>query len=150
MNFNKVILAGNLTRDPQLSYTPSQTAVCEFGMAVNRRYKGADGQQRDDVCFVDCQAWGKTGEIINQYMTKGRPLLVEGRLTYESWENKDGQKRSRLRVTVENFQFLGGQKDDGSQERRPANTNRPAPPNYNDTPPPPPPTDGPTGGKIPY
>jgi len=106
-NFNKVILAGNLTRDPQLSYTPSQTAVCEFGMAINRKFKGGDGQQRDDTCFVDCQAWGKTGEIINQYMNKGKPILVEGRLSYDSWEGKDGQKRSRLRVTVENFQFIG-------------------------------------------
>ena len=108
-NFNKVILAGNLTRDPQLSYTPNQTAVCEFGMAINRKWRGGDGQQREDTCFVDCQAWGKTGEIINQYMSKGRPLLVEGRLTYDAWEGKDGQNRSRLRVTVENFQFLGGQ-----------------------------------------
>jgi len=120
-NFNKVILAGNLTRDPQLSYTPSQTAVCEFGMAVNRRYRSGDGQQREDTCFVDCQAWGKTGEIINQYMNKGKPILVEGRLTYDSWEAKDGSKRSRLRVTVENFQFLGsGEQEGGQQQSRPA------------------------------
>ena len=108
-NFNKVILVGNLTRDPQLSYTPNQTAVCEFGMAVNRKWRGKDGQQNEDTCFVECQAWSKTGEIINQYMSKGRPIFVEGRLTYSSWEGKDGQKHSRLRVTVENFQFLGGQ-----------------------------------------
>lgn len=101
-NFNKVILAGNLTRDPQLSYTPSQTAVCEFGMAINRKWKDTN-----EVCFVDCQAWGKTGEIINQHMSKGRPLLVDGRLTFDAWEGKDGKKHSRLRVTVENFQFLG-------------------------------------------
>ena len=134
-NFNKVILAGNLTRDPQLSYTPSQTAVCEFGMAVNRRYRGSDGQQREDTCFVDCQAWGKTGEIINQYMSKGRPILVDGRLTYDSWEGQDGKKRSRLRVTVENFQFLGsgggggggggGQGGGGYQQQQ---QRRPAPP----------------------
>ncbi len=127
-NYNKVILAGNLTRDPQLSYTPSQTPVCEFGMAINRRYRGGDGQQREDTCFVECQAWGKTGEIINQYMSKGRPLLVEGRLTYDAWEGKDGQRRSKLRVTVENFQFLGGGGGGGQggggyqqqQQRRPA------------------------------
>jgi len=125
-NFNKVILAGNLTRDPQLNYTPSQTAVCEFGLAINRRYRGGDGQQRDDTCFVECQAWGKAAEIINQYMSKGRPLLVEGRLTYDSWEGKDGQKRSKLRVTVENFQFLGSGQGGGGgggyqqQQRRPA------------------------------
>ena len=106
-NFNKVILAGNLTRNPELKYTPTQTAVCEFGMAVNRKFKSADGQQKEDACFVDCQAWGKTGEIITQYCTKGSPILIEGRLTYDSWEDKQGQKRSRLRVTVENFQFIG-------------------------------------------
>ena len=114
-NFNKVILAGNLTRDPQLSYTPTQVAVCDFGMAVNRKYKGGDGQQREDTLFVDCQAWGKTGEVINQYMTKGKPLLVEGRLTYDSWEGKDGQKKSRLRVTVEKFEFMG---DGGGQQKQ--------------------------------
>lgn len=120
-NFNRIILAGNLTREPELKYTPSQTAVCEFGMAVNRKYKGGDGQQKEDVCFVDCQAWGKTGEIINQYMNKGKPILVEGRLSYDSWEGKDGQKRSRLRVTVENFQFIGqGEQDEQAQQPRAA------------------------------
>ena len=113
-NFNKVILAGNLTRDPQLSYLPSKTPVVEFGMAINRRWRSQDGQQREETCFVDCRAFGRTAEIINQYMAKGRPILVDGRLTYDAWEGKDGQKRSRLRVTVENFQFLGtGQNRDG-------------------------------------
>ena len=129
-NFNKVILAGNLTREPELKYTPSQMAVCEFGMAVNRKYKGGDGQQKEDVCFVDCQAWGKTGEIINQYMNKGKPILVEGRLSYDSWEGKDGQKRSRLRVTVENFQFIGGAPDEqgGGQRQAPPQRQQQAPP----------------------
>jgi len=151
-NFNKVILAGNLTRDPQLSYTPSQTAVCEFGMAVNRRYKGSDGQQREDTCFVDCQAWGRTGEVINQYLSKGRPILVEGRLTYDAWEGKDGQKRSRIRVTVEKFEFLGGQGGGGQgggnqQQRRSA----PPQPSYDDAPEPAPPDeDGPGGDNIPF
>jgi len=112
-NFNKVILAGNLTRDPQLSTTPSGTNVVEFGLAVNRKWRGQDGQQREDTCFVDCTAFGKTGEIINQYMRKGRPLLVEGRLHYSAWEAKDGTKRNKLRVVVENFQFLGGRDDAG-------------------------------------
>ena len=107
-NYNKVILAGNLTRDPQLSYTPSQTPVVEFGMAINRRWRGQDGQQRDETCFVDCSAFGRTAEVINQYMKKGRPILVEGRLNFSSWEDKEGQKRSKLRVVVEQFQFLGG------------------------------------------
>jgi len=120
-NFNKVILAGNLTRDPQLSYTPSQTAVCEFGMAINRKWK-----DKEETCFVDLQAWGKTGETINQYCSKGSPLLVEGRLTFDQWEGKDGQRRSRLRVTVENFQFLGGRQD--SQGEAPHGQRQPAPP----------------------
>ena len=106
-NFNKVLLIGNLTRDPQLSYTPSQTAVVEFGLAVNRNWTGQDGQKKEETCFVDCTAFGKRAETINKYLTKGRPVLVEGRLTFSSWTAQDGTKRSRLRVTVENFQFLG-------------------------------------------
>lgn len=105
-NFNKVLLMGNLTRDPQLSYTPNQTAVVDFGLAVNRRWTGKDGQDRNEVCFVDCRAFGRLAENINKYLTKGRPLFVEGRLTFDSWTAQDGSKRSRHRVTVENFQFL--------------------------------------------
>jgi single-strand DNA-binding protein len=105
-NFNKVILLGNLTRDPQLSYTPSQTAVVDFGIATNRRWTGQDGQPRNETCFVDCRAFGKTAENINKYCKKGRPLMVEGRLTYDSWTGQDGAKRSKHRVTVENFQFI--------------------------------------------
>ena len=117
-NFNKVFLLGNLTRDPQLSYTPSQTAVVDFGIATNRKWKGADGQQKEEVCFVDCRAFGRTAENINKYCQKGRPLLVEGRLTYDSWTGQDGAKKSRLRVTVENFQFIGcGQGGQGGQSQ---------------------------------
>jgi single-strand DNA-binding protein len=105
-NFNKVILMGNLTRDPQLSYLPSQTAVVDFGIATNRRWTGQDGQPRNETCFVDCRAFGKPAETINKYCRKGRLLMVEGRLTFDSWTGKDGAKRSKLRVTVENFQFL--------------------------------------------
>jgi len=108
-NYNKVILAGHMTRDPELTYTQSQTAICKFGLAVSRKYK-----EKEEVCFVDCTAWGKTGETIQQYMAKGRPILIEGRLTHETWEAKDGTKRSRHSVTVENFQFLGS-KDDGAK-----------------------------------
>jgi len=107
-NFNKVILAGNMTRDPQLKYLPSNTPVAEFGMAINRKWRSQDGQQREDVCFVDCTAFGRSAETINQYMRKGQPMLVEGRLKFDQWEGKDGQKRSRLTVVVEGFQFLGG------------------------------------------
>jgi len=107
-NFNKVFLMGNLTRDPQLSYLPSQTAVVEFGLAVNRRWTGKDGTKKEDTCFVDCNAFGKPAETINKYLSKGNPLFVEGRLTYDTWTAQDGSKRSKHRVTVENFQFLGG------------------------------------------
>jgi single-strand DNA-binding protein len=106
-NFNKVFLMGNLTRDPQLSYLPSQTAVVEFGLAVNRKWTGKDGQDKTEVCFVDCRAFGRMAENINKYLSKGRPLFVEGRLTFDSWTAQDGTKRSRHRVTVESFQFLG-------------------------------------------
>jgi len=106
-NFNKVLLMGNLTRDPQMSYTPSQTAVVDFGLAVNRKWKGQDGENKEETCFVDCRAFGRTAENINKYLTKGRPLFVEGRLTFDSWTAQDGTKRSKHRVTVENFQFLG-------------------------------------------
>ena len=88
-NFNKVILAGNMTRDPQLSHTPSQTPVVDFGLAINRKWKGKDGQESEEACFVDCRAFGRTAEVINQYTSKGKPILVDGRLHFSSWE-KDG------------------------------------------------------------
>ncbi len=124
-NFNKVILLGNLTRDPQLSYLPSQTPVVDFGLAVNRTWTSQDGQKKEEVCFVDCRTFGKPAETINKYCKKGRPLLVEGRLTFDSWTGKDGQKHSRLRVTVESFQFIssasGGQGVGGGESQIPAN-----------------------------
>lgn len=107
-NFNKVLLMGNLTRDPQLSYLPSQTAVVDFGLAVNRRWKSREGENKEETCFVDCRAFGRTAENINKYLSKGRPLFVEGRLTFDSWTAQDGTKHSRHRVTVETFQFLPG------------------------------------------
>lgn len=110
-NFNKVILAGNLTRDPQLSYLPSGSAVCECGMAVNRQWRTPQGDKREEVCFVDFRIYGKPAETFNQYMNKGRQALLEGRLKYDQWE-RDGQKRSKLYVVVDNFQFLGGPQGD--------------------------------------
>jgi single-strand DNA-binding protein len=130
-NYNRVILMGNLTRDPQLRYLPSNTAVCEFGMAVNRRWRDRDGNQKDEVCFVDVSAFGRTGETINQYMSKGRPLLIEGRLKFDSWTGQDGQKRSRLTVVAENFQFVGSRGDQsggGSYDRGPGRESAGAPP----------------------
>lgn len=142
-SFNQVILLGNLTRDPQLKYLPSQTAVAEFGIAVNRKFKSQSGEEREEVTFVDCAAFAKTGELINQYFTKGKPIFIQGRLKYDSWEDKQGGgKRSRLTVVVENFQFIGGrdgggggapsvQYEEGDQrpQRGPARPpqNRPAP-----------------------
>lgn len=109
-NFNKVLLLGNLTRDPQLSYTPNQTAVVDFGLATNRKWTGQDGTQREETCFVDCRAFGRQAENINKYLSKGRLIFVEGRLTFDSWTGQDGTKRSRHRVTVQGFQFLPGGK----------------------------------------
>lgn len=113
-NYNRIILVGNLTRDPQLKYLPSQMAVVEFGLAVNHKYRTRDGQDRDEVLFIDCSCFGKGAEIINQYCQKGRPLLVEGRLKYDTWEDKQGGgKRSKHSVVVENFQLLSGRDGGG-------------------------------------
>lgn len=124
--FNKVLMMGNLTRDPQLSYTPNQTAVVDFGLATNRKWTAQDGSQRDETCFVDCRAFGKTAENINKYLTKGRPIFVEGRLTFDTWTAQDGTKRSKHRVTVENFQFLPGGAPGAGSESGPANESRTA------------------------
>jgi len=113
-NFNKVLLMGNLTRDPQLSYLPSQTAVVDFGLAVNRRWKSREGEDRQETCFVDCRAFGVQAENINKYLSKGRPVFIEGRLTFDSWTAQDGTRRSRHRVTVDNCQFLGGKPASGA------------------------------------
>lgn len=108
-SFNKVLLMGNLTRDPQLKYLPSQTAVAEFGLACNRKFRTANGEDREEVTFVDVTAFGKQAEVINQYCQKGKALFVEGRLKYDQWEDKNGGgKRSKLTVVIENFQFVGG------------------------------------------
>ena len=113
-NYNRVILAGNLTRDPQLTYLPSQTAVVDFGLAINRYWTGQDGQKREETCFIDLRAFGKQAETLNHYMTKGNSILVEGRLKFEQWTGQDGKKHSRHRVIVDSFQFLGGRNDQSS------------------------------------
>src|SRR3954463_7518168 len=108
-NYNKIILVGNLTRDPQLRYLPSQMAVCDFGLAVNHKFKTKSGEDREEVLFIDRSCFGRGGEIINQYCHKGGQLLVEGRLKYDTWEDKQGGgKRSKHSVVVDNFQLLGG------------------------------------------
>src|SRR3954469_8259992 len=106
--YNKVMLMGNVTRDPQLKYLPSQTPVAEFGLAVNRKYRTAQGEDREEVAFVEITAFGKQAEVINEYCKKGKPLFIEGRLKYDQWDDKEtGNKRSRISVIVENFQFIG-------------------------------------------
>ena len=137
-NYNRVILAGNLTRDPQLTVLPSNTPVCEFGLAVNRRWRGQDNQNREETCFVDCRLYGPQAETFNQYMNKGRSALVEGRLRLDQWETQDGQKRSKLLVVVERFQFLGSGRGGGSGSPQQADrgAERPSPPSQEDVPPP--------------
>ena len=118
-SFNRVTLMGNLTRDPQLKHLPTNTTVAEFGLAMNRRFKTTSGEDREEVCFIDCSAFGKQAEVIGQYCRKGKPLFVEGRLKYDQWDDKtSGARRSKVSVVVENFQFVGGGPSDG--ENRPA------------------------------
>ena len=115
-DYNRVILLGNLTRDPEARYTQAGQSVCKFGLAVNRRYKAKD-EQREETCFVDCVAWGKTAETIDRYLSKGRAILVEGRLQFSQWEDKNGGgKRSKLEVVVESFQFIGGRGSAGEHD----------------------------------
>ena len=111
MNYNKIIIVGHMTRDPQLSYTPNQTSVTEFGIATNRKWKGQDGREQEEVLFVDCVCFGKRGEAIQKYSLKGDPLLIEGRLKLDTWQAQDGTNRSKHRVIVENFTFMGSPKD---------------------------------------
>jgi len=104
---NKVFLIGNLTRDPELRVTPKGTAICQFGLAVNRQFKDESGATRDETTFVDIEAWGKQGELVAKYLAKGSPAMVEGRLKLDQWEDKQsGQKRSKLKVVLDNVQFL--------------------------------------------
>lgn len=111
-SYNKVILMGNLTRDPELQYLPSGTAVARVGIAVSHVYNDRQsGERKEDVCFVDLDAFGRTAEVINEYFQKGRPILVEGRLRFQSWETDDGQRRSKHSVMVDRFEFVGGRQD---------------------------------------
>jgi len=113
-NYNKVILMGNLTRDPEVRYTPGGTAIAKLGMAVNRRWKNQEGQMQEETTFVDVDAFGRQAETIGQYLKKGRPVMIEGRLKLDQWDDKQtGQKRSKLGVVLENFQFLDSRGDGG-------------------------------------
>src|SRR5271169_4789583 len=107
-NLNRVLLIGNLTRDPEVRYTPKGTAVAELGIAVNRIYSGEDGEKKEETTFVDVTLWARQAEVAGQYLKKGRPVFIEGRLQLDTWDDKQsGQKRSRLRVVGENIQLLG-------------------------------------------
>jgi len=125
-NFNKVILAGNLTRDPELRYTPKGTAIARIGMAINRTWKTETGESKEEVTFVDVSAFGRQAEVIAQYMKKGRPLLVEGRLKLDQWEDKNThQKQSKLNVVLESFSFIDSNRGEGGSPEAPRS--RPAP-----------------------
>lgn len=127
--FSKAIITGNLTRDPELRSTPNGASVCSFSVAVNRTFRDANGEQKEDVSFIDCSAWGKLGEMIAQYAKKGSGVLVSGRLSQRSWEDKNGGgKRSRTEIVVEDFNFTGAAptRDGGSSYGAPSsNDNAP-------------------------
>lgn len=115
-NLNKVLLIGNLTTDPSMSYTPKGTAIADIGLAVNRTYTDS-GEKREEVTFIDVTLWGRVAEIVGEYCKKGRPLFVEGRLQLETWDDKStGQKRSKLKVIGENIQLLGGREGGGGSD----------------------------------
>lgn len=111
--FSKAIIVGNVTRDPELRSTPSGAQVCSFSVAVNRNYKDNSGNNQESVSFIDCSAWGRPAEIIAQYAKKGSGILVSGRIEQRSWEDKDGQRRSRVEIVVEDFNFVGGNAGEG-------------------------------------
>ena len=113
-NYNKVLLMGNLTRDVELKYTTSNQPVAHIGLAVNRRYKTGDGEQKEETTFVDCEAWGRTAEVMNEYLAKGRPVFVEGRLRLDQWKDKDGNNRSKLKGVIDNFEFVDSRGSGGS------------------------------------
>src|SRR6266850_5410645 len=115
-NFNKVILAGNLTRDPEVRYTPKGTAIAKLGLAINRTWKNEAGETKEEVTFVDIDAFGRQAETIGQYLKKGRPILVEGRLRLDTWDDKQtNQKKSKLNVVLESFQFMDSRPEGAAQ-----------------------------------
>jgi len=113
-SFNQVILLGNLTRDVELRHTPSNQAVANIGLAMNRQFQTKDGERREETTFVDCEAWGRQAEVMAQYLSKGRPVFIQGRLKLDTWQDQQGQNRSKLKVVVENFQFVGGRDGGGN------------------------------------
>ena len=116
MSYNKIILMGNLTRDPELRTLPSGASVVNFGIAVNESWTDKNtGEKRDETCFVDIDAWGRQGEVVNEYFSKGKPILVEGKLKFRQWDTDTGERRSKHSVTLDRFSFVGSRQDDGFQ-----------------------------------
>jgi single-strand DNA-binding protein len=115
-NLNKVMLMGNLTREPELRHLPSNTAVADVGIAVNRKWKSPDGEQREETAFIDCEVFGKTAEIMCQHLKKGEPVYLEGRLKLDQWQAKEGGNRSKLKVVVERFEFISSRGGGGQTE----------------------------------
>lgn len=120
---NKVLLIGNLTRDPELRYTPQGRAVVTLGLAVNRNFKGQNGEKKQETCFINVIAWGQLAEICNQYLQKGRPVFVEGRLQSRSWQDQDGKNRSVIEMVADNVQFLGARGQAGIEDSAPQQAN---------------------------
>lgn len=147
-SLNKVLLMGNLTRDPEVKYTPKGTAVCDLGIAINDTYKAQDGTIKETVTFVDVEVWGRTAENCKQYLTKGRPVFVEGQLRLDQWETPQGEKKSKMKVRADRVQFLGGgpgrtggggeqRSSQASSDESPRPAGRPASTVSEDAPPPP-------------
>ncbi len=136
-SYNRIVMVGNLTRDPEIKYTAGGTALCKFGIATSRKFKRKNGEGGEDVCFITCVAWAKTGEIIAEHMKKGSQILVEGRLTFSTWQGNDDKKHSKHEISVENFQFLGrpkSQTDSPPRTREAEESNEQAEPQAVDNP----------------
>ena len=125
-SYNKIILMGHITRDPELNYTPAQTAIAKFGIATNRKWKGQDGQAAEEVCFVDCTAFGKAAETLNKYVKKGDLLFLEGRLKFDQWTAQDGTKRSKHGVVIDNFWLMSSNKQEEQPAAQPTQSSAPA------------------------
>jgi len=153
-SFNKVILVGNLTRDPEVRYTPKGSAVCDLAIAVNRQYSLDNGEKREEVTYVDVVLWARLAEIAGEYLKKGRPVLIEGRLQMDSWDDKQtGQKRSKLRVVGETMQLLGSRQGgggEGGEEGMSGGGGYSKPAGRTSAPPPRPPANEPDDDEIPF
>lgn len=136
LNLNHVLMAGNLTSDPIVRFLANENAVCNFSIAINRKYKSGK-ETKEDVTFIECECWGRTAELAGQYLTKGRNVFVEGRLKQETWQDKDGHKRSKLKMVIESMQFIGSKKTDDSTSDNVNTTadTQPLPPVKTDEPP---------------